>query len=42
MVPSLGIAILIVLLGCSPNSILMDQQTKESLSATQENKGVVL
>jgi len=38
MVPSLGIAILIVLLGCSPNSILMDQQTKESLSAIQEIK----
>ena len=38
MVPYLGIAILVVLLGCSPNSILMDQQTKESLSAIQEIK----
>lgn len=38
MVLYLGIAILVVLLGCAPNSILMDQQTKESLSAIPEIK----
>jgi hypothetical protein len=38
MVLYLGISILIVLLGCAPNSILLDQQTKESLSAIQEIK----
>ena len=38
MVLYLGIAILIVLLGCAPNWILMDQQTKESLSAIREIK----
>lgn len=38
MVLYLGIATFVVLLGCAPNSILMDQQTKESLNAIQEIK----
>lgn len=38
MVPYVGIAILTLLLGCAPTSILMDQQAKESLSAIQEIK----
>jgi len=38
MVPYVGIAILILLLGCAPTSILMDQQAKESLSAIKEIK----
>jgi len=36
MVPYVGIAILILLLGCAPTSILMDQKAKESLSAIKE------
>ena len=38
MIPYVGIAILILLLGCAPTSILMDQQAKESLSAIKEIK----
>ena len=38
MVPYVGIAILILLLGCAPTSIVMDQQAKESLSAIKEVK----
>ena len=34
----LGISILMALVGCAPNSILMDPQTKQSLSAIQEIK----
>lgn len=36
MVLYLGIVTLVVLFGCSPNSVLMDKQTKDSLSAIQE------